>query len=343
MNIQIINPCAYPHWDSLLETSKETTFFQTTAWARVLAESYGYKPLYFTVIENRKLAGLIPVMEIDSWLTGKRGVSLPFTDFCNPVAREPDVFARLFTAVIDHGREAGWKNLEIHGGEAFLAEEPAAERLLIHTLILNPTGSKVSNAFRSSTYRNICKAQKVGVTVNLEHSSAAMAAFYRLHCGTRRRHGLPPQPWAFFENILKYVVAAGKGFVAVAKHLGKIIAAAVFIHFRNGAIFKFGASDRNHHNHRPNNLLMWQAIDWYCGNGFRDLHLGRTEPENQGLLQFKDGWGAAKAEMYYYNYNFKNGRFLANDAGLKSSYRIFKMMPAPLLRLSGKFLYHHVG
>jgi hypothetical protein len=38
-DIQIINPCSYPHWDSLLETSDQTTFFHTAAWAKVLREA----------------------------------------------------------------------------------------------------------------------------------------------------------------------------------------------------------------------------------------------------------------------------------------------------------------
>ena len=44
MNISIINPIKHPDWDDLLLTADRATFFHTTAWARVLSESYGYKP-----------------------------------------------------------------------------------------------------------------------------------------------------------------------------------------------------------------------------------------------------------------------------------------------------------
>ena len=341
--IQIIDPTVYPNWDSLLETSTETTFFHTAAWAKVLNESYGYKPLYFTIIENGKLVGFIPVMEIDSILTGKRGVSLPFTDVCDPVTRDSDVFARLFEAVIAHGREAGWKNLEIRGGNAILDKEPPAAQLVVHTLALNPEAAEVSKAFRDSTYRNILKAQKEGVTVNLEHSSAAMVAFYRLHCETRRHQGLPPQPWPFFENIFELVIAGDKGFVAVAEHLGKIIAAAVFFHFRSEAIFKFGASDRNHLGHRPNNLIMWEAIKKYSQKGFKVLDFGRTELENIGLRQFKNGWDSDEKKLFYYQYDLKKDRFVSTSTRVKSSYAAFKHLPIPILRLTGHLLYRHVG
>ena len=341
--IQIIDPTAYPHWDTLLETSDQTTFFHTADWAKVLNESYGYKPVYFTDIENGKLAGLIPVMEIDSFLTGKRGVSLPFTDLCNPIARDPDVFTQLFEAVIAHGREAGWKNLEIRGGNAILDKEPSAAQLVVHTLALDPEAAEVSKAFRDSTYRNIRKAQKEGVTVNLEQSSAAMAAFYRLHCETRRHHGLPPQPRSFFENIFALVIAGDKGFVAVAEHFDKIIAAAVFFHFHSRAIFKFGASDRNHLDHRPNNLVMWEAVKKYSQKGFKVLDFGRTELENIGLRQFKNGWDADEGKLFYYQYDLKKDRFVSTSTNIRSSYAVFKHLPIPILRLTGHLLYKHVG
>ena len=343
MTIKIIDPTAYPHWDSLLETSDQTTFFHTTAWAKVLNESYGYKPLYFTIIENGQLAGLIPVMEIDSILTGRRGVSLPFTDICDPVTRDPHVFARLLAAVIAHGRKARWKSLEIRGGKAFLEKEPVAARLVVHTLALNPEEAEVGKAFRDSTNRNIRKAQKEGVTVNLEQSSAAMASFYRLHCETRRHHGLPPQPWSFFSNIFKIVIADGKGLIAVASHCGKIIAGAVFFHFHREAIFKYGASDRNHLGYRPNNLVMWEAIKKYSQKGFKALDFGRTELENTGLRQFKNGWDSEENKFFYYQYDLKKDRFVSTSTKIGPSYAVFKHLPIPILRLTGDLLYRHVG
>ena len=88
MNIEIINPIEYPNWDELLLTSDQSIFFQTSAWARVLCESYNYTPLYFITKDNGRLTSLIPVMEVSSFITGKRGISLPFTDYCPPIDRK---------------------------------------------------------------------------------------------------------------------------------------------------------------------------------------------------------------------------------------------------------------
>ena len=278
MKIHIINPIEHPDWDDLLLTADRATFFHTTVWARVLSESYGYKPLYFAAIDNGKLAGLIPVMEIDSFLTGKRGVSLPFTDISHPIADTDDLFQALMEQLTQHGNGADWKYIEIKGGSAFWGKTaaPCAE-YVTHLLDLSTDENALQKTFRDSTRRNIRKACRESVAVTFQHTPEAMAAFYELHCRTRRRHGLPPQPWRFFEKVYAHVVAAGKGVVLLAAHAGKTVAGAVYFFFQDRALFKFGASDRAFQHLRANNLVMWEAIQWLIRNGFRSLHFGRTE------------------------------------------------------------------
>jgi hypothetical protein len=343
MNVTLVDPRNFAGWDALIEGAPQASFFHTAAWARVLSGSYGYRPLYFAAVESGRLIGLIPVMEIDSCLTGKRGVALPFTDLCEPVAPDRAAFERLFERVVSHAEKAGWKGVELRGGERFLSARPLAAGHLGHNLALGPDEAGVEKAFKPNTRRNIRKAGDEGIAVALERSTEAVAAYYRLHCATRRHHGLPPQPRSFFGRIHEHVIAAGHGFVALARHKGRIIAGAVYFHFRDQAIYKFGASDRGHLALRPNNLVMWEAIRWCCRNGIRTFSFGRTEAGNEGLLQFKRGWGAVEQKLNYYRYDLKAGAFTSGAAGPRTSYKLFKLMPAPLLRLAGELMYRHVG
>jgi CelD/BcsL family acetyltransferase involved in cellulose biosynthesis len=343
VNISILNPTNHPNWDSLLLTNDHTTFFHTVAWARVLSESYGYRPLYFTLIEDERLTGLIPLMEIKSFLTGKRGVSLPFTDFCPPVAESAEVFASLLNAVLDHGRKAGWKTVEFRGAGEFLTEAPASAEHLTHMLVLDPDENRVFASFKTNTRRNIRKASEAGLSVSILHSRQAMVEFFRLNSLTRQRHGLPPQPKIFFDKIFEHVISVNKGFVALASHKELPVAAAVHFLFDGEAIYKYGASDKNFQNLRPNNLVMWEAIRWCCQNNFRSFNFGRTEPDNEGLLQFKRAWGTIENKRPYFKYDLKANRFVAGRSGPKTSYGVFKVMPIPMLRLAGNLLYKHVG
>ena len=299
--------------------------------------------MYFTSIEDGKLSALIPLMEIKSFLTGKRGVSLPFTDACHPIAQGSNQFKELLKHVCEHGKKAGWRHIELRGAHNGLNPSTFYTTHYSHSLKLDQDHGKIFSSLKSNVKRNIKRAHKERLQVTRSNTWKAVMAFCRLNCMTRKEHGLPPQPLSFFKNIFNHIISAGKGFVALAVHQKKPIAAAVFFHHGNQGMYKYGASDPKYLSLRPNNLIMWEAIRWYCRNRYKTLCFGRTEPENKGLLQFKRAWGTREKTLNYYKYDLIRNCFITKRAGLKTSYNFFKHMPPPLLRLTGNILYRHVG
>ena len=343
MNHDIVNPLVFRNWDDLLLTNAAADFFHSAAWSSVLSETYGYKPLFFTIIENDELAGLLPVMAIDSIFTGRRGVSLPFTDYCQPIAEKHGIYHQLFNKAVAFGRRAGWKTLEVRGGESFFKTTETWRCYFTHRLKLDPDDQLIGKTFRASTMRNVRLAEKAGVRVNLRHTREAMATFYDLNCKTRRRHGLPPQPWQFFKNVFKHIITCQKGGIFIATHQKRPIAAAVFFCFNRKAVYKYGASDHHALHLRPNNLIMWRAVQWFCANGFQSLHFGRTDLSHSGLRQFKAGWGTREGRLQYYKYDLKRNRFLSRHREPRIGLSAFRVMPMPLLKAAGRALYKHVG
>ena len=199
--ITIVNPLEYPNWDDLLLTNDKSTFFHTSAWARVLHESYKYKPLYFTSIDNGKISALIPVMGVKSFITGKRGVSLPFTDYCQPIVSAETNSQEIIDELIAFGKKAGWRYLEWRGGESYFKDKTPSLFYYGHTLDLTQNDQEIIDTFRKSTKRNIKKAIREGVKVEILNSLESVKEFCRWNCLTRRDHGLPPQPYGFFKKL----------------------------------------------------------------------------------------------------------------------------------------------
>ena len=343
MDLEILNPLEYPGWDELLLTHEDYSFFHTSAWARVLSESYKYKPLYFTSINNGKLSALIPVMEINSFLTGRRGVSLPFTDFCQPIVSDEAQFKETIRQIIEYGKMARWKYIEWRGGESYFQRTQPSLSYYGHALELVPNENELLSSFRESTKRNIKKALKQGVEVIISNSLQSMKDFHRLNCITRKHHGLPPQPLFFFKKVFEHVISRNLGFVALAYHSKRVIASAIYFIFGDKAIYKYGASDRNFQHLRPNNLVMWEAIKWSAQNGFKSFNLGRTEPENDGLLQFKRGWGTKQQNINYYKYDLANQAYSKNNYKVDVFSGLFRKMPTPFLNVLGVLFYKHMG
>jgi CelD/BcsL family acetyltransferase involved in cellulose biosynthesis len=344
LNISIVDPAALPSWDESLRSLPGSSFFHGSSWAAVLRKSYGYKPVYFTLQEGGSMKALLPCMDIASALTGKRGVSLPFTDYCEPIAPDAAHFQEMFHAALAFGRKQNWKYLEIRGGKAFLQKEEPSERHHGHTLDLTAGSQKILSDLRDSTRRNIKKAQKENINLTISTSPDAMKAFYRLNAITRRDHGLPPQPWFFFKNLYDHILSKDMGFVALASLMDQAIAANVYLHSGEEVIYKYGASDRAHQNLRANNLVMWEAIKWSCDQGYKRLCFGRTEPENEGLMQFKSGWGAREHLIQYYRYDLQKSAFVTEHRRVTPLYKkIFGKLPVPILKIMGNILYRHMA
>ena len=340
--IEIINPIDYAGWDELLTSSRECTFFHTSSWAKVLYQTYHYSPLYFTVLNDSRLLALVPMMEINSILTGVRGVSLPFTDFCEPVITNGIQMQTMNSFIREYAREHHWKYIECRGG--YYPGETPEVSVCRHTLALTPDTDRIFSRFDSSTKRNIKKSIREGIRVEIYRSSDAVKKYYHLHCITRKRHALPPQPYSFFRNIHEFVISKNMGFVALAFYREKNIAGSVFFNFQDKCLYKFGASDYAYQHLRANNLVMWEAIKWYAQNGYRSLCMGRTIPDNTGLRRFKLGWGVDEQILNYYKYDLRRDTFVSKALMPNKTYHnIFKVMPVPLLRALGCLLYKHIG
>ena len=112
-----INPLLYRRWDSLLEAHPGSSFFHRTAWAQVLHETYGHLPIYFCRFADGLLKELLPIMEISSPWTGRRGVSLPFTDICLPLQTTKRDRRSLYELAMGHGRHQNWRSLECRSND----------------------------------------------------------------------------------------------------------------------------------------------------------------------------------------------------------------------------------
>ena len=341
--IKIVNPLEYADWDDLLLTNNECSFFQSSGWAKVLTESYHYKPLYFAQIDHERLSALLPLMEVKNLLLGKKGISLPFSDYCPPVALNSKQLRKIIESAISHGKESGWKYVELRGGGDHLQNITSSSSYYNHTLSLENGEKAIFTSLRGSTQRNIKQSLKKKVIVRISNSPDSMKEFYRLHCLTRKRHSLPPQPFHFFKNIYDYIISKGKANILLAS-LGKSnIASALFFHFGVKALYKFGASDAQYNHYRPNNLVMWEAIKWYAGNGYETLDFGRTAFSNNGLSQYKRGWGTEESIINYYKYDFRRDDFVQNHSIVEPLFPIFKSFPVSLLRIIGNVLYRYAA
>ena len=73
-------------WDEFLGRHSRASLFHSTPWLKALNQTYDYPVVGYTTCEpGEELKNALVFCRVESWLTGRRLVSLPFSDHCEPL------------------------------------------------------------------------------------------------------------------------------------------------------------------------------------------------------------------------------------------------------------------
>jgi hypothetical protein len=343
LQTETVDPISDRSWNRDVISHPDYTFFHSAAWAKVLNKTYGHEPAYLRFYRNGNLAALLPIMDVRSFVTGRRGISLPFTDFCGPLIFETENIDLLFPKVVETARERKWKHFEIRERKTFESSAPPAVEFLGHTLDLRAGEEELLRRLKSSVRRALRKGERNELKIEVTNTRKAILEFYQLHVQTRKKHGLPPQPLSFFLNIHEHVLEAGLGFVVIARLGSRAVAANVYFHFGKKAIYKFGASNQKFQDLRGSNLAMWEGIRFLAQSGTESLHFGRTSVGNEGLRRYKLAWGTKEEKLEYLKYDVVAGQWVAaRDVAACIHNSVFSKLPLHLNRMAGAIIYPHL-
>ena len=296
MRLYRIDPTSDARWNELVQKHPKASVFHTVGWLKALRLTYGYKPVVFTTSSpTGELKNGLVFCHINSWLTGSRLVSLPFSDHCEPLTESPDdvnFLIRYLRATLER-RE--WKYLEIRPVEWNFRETAdgigllPAETYYLHTLDLRPDLDKVFRSLdKDCVQRRVERAERAGLIERCGTSENLLKDFYPLFVSTRGRHHVPPIPYAWFRNLMD---CQGPAMEFRLAYQGETpIAAILTLRFRNSVYYKYGCSDAQFNRLGAMPWLLWRAIAAAKSNGATEFDMGRTDEDNAGLLAFKNHW-----------------------------------------------------
>jgi hypothetical protein len=308
-----------------------------------LQKCYGYQSFIVAAIDvGGKIAAGAPFVAVKSPLTGRRWVSLAFTDYCPVLYNDEESLNILTNHLLGLYRSKKSPGIEVRWVLPTQAGIHTLSNYVMHELDLTENPDMLYKAFSKMHQRNIRKSELGKVVVRRSTSREDLPVFYRLHMHTRRRLGVPVQPWRFFDLLWTDIIEPGLGFLLLAYADGEPASAAIFLNYKDTVIYKYGASDEKHWALRPNNLLFWTAIRWSCENGYRVLNFGNSEVGNQGLREFKLGWGTRETSLSRSYIGSEPG---GRTGGVKEKVlsSVIRNSPTLVCRLTGELLYRHFG
>ncbi|MGA8531789.1 MAG: GNAT family N-acetyltransferase [Acidobacteriaceae bacterium] len=344
-DVHELDPLSDPRWPALVATHPLASVFHTRAWLSALQATYGYRPLVLTTCSpDAPLTDALVLCEVNSWLTGRRLVSLPFSDHCEPLLTNSATLETLLLHARNRVEQGSYKRLEIRPhsaqGEAVHSFQPKGGAVL-HRLDLTAPADQLFRSFhKDCIQRKIRRAERENLVYEEGSSEEQLNDFYRLMTMTRRRHGLPPQPLRWFRALIS---AFGPDLkIRIVRKDGVAVASILTLSHRQTMVYKYGCSDASANKFGGTPMLFWQTIQDAKAHGQNELDMGRSDLEDPGLSVFKEHWGSVPTPLTYW-------RYPAKEPGPQSAWKkawadkAIAASPDGLLQLAGNVLYRHMG
>ncbi len=346
-----IDPLADPRWNELVGNHTRSTLFHSSNWLKALSQTYGYTPVaYTTSALGERLQNALVFCRVESWLTGRRLVSLPFSDHCDPLVDTEEDAHLLMTAIEQEASREQWRYIEMRPTLQF---EPSTSlhrstiRYTFHELDLTPDiDTLFRHCHKDSTQRKIRRAEREHLQYCEGSSEALLDIFYRLFTITRKRHHVPPPPRSWFVNLMECFGDALK--IRVALQGQRPVAAIITIRHKNTLTYKYGGCDSGFTNLGSMHFLLWKSIQEAKAAGLQKFDFGRSDADQQGLITFKSRWGSTRSDLHYARYSLSPSSqhfFDLSSSNWKSiaSKFVISHSPNTVLSALGSVLYGHVG
>jgi hypothetical protein len=341
-----LDPLADSRWPEFVARHSRSSVYHSQPWLESLKRTYGYTPVvYTTTPPGSELKNGLVFCHVQSWLTGRRMVSLPFSDHCEPLVDDSQERQELLTCLAQKVEQEKFKYIELRPRGENKDYPPGFGKdceYWQHTLDLSPDLNELfSNFQKDSIQRKIRRAEREGLAYEEGRSRALLGNFHRLMLITRRRHQLPPPPFAWFKNLVDCLGEKLK--IRVASRDGRAVAALLTLSFKNTVVYKYGCSDARFHNLGGMPFLFWKTIEEAKKEGAQELDLGRTDRNHAGLITFKERLGATRSESTYLRFPPSCCQTTNANWKMQMAKRLFSIMPDRVLVTAGKLLYPHIG
>ena len=344
-SVYAIDPLCDQRWTTLVNSHPHSSVFHSRNWLRALRNVYHYDAVAITTCPPEyPLTNAVVFCPTNSWLTGRRFVSLPFSDHCEPLIDQSDQFDKIVVHMKRWVDEDSWKYIEIRPVNRQPAEGTELSRdvtYFLHRLDLRPTTLELFRNFhKDCVQRKIRRSEREKLQYEEGTSEDLLQKFYRLFVLTRRRHYLPPQPLTWFRGLIASFGNELK--IRVASKDGVAIASILTLSHKRSMVYKYGCSDAAFSNLGGTAMLFWKAIQEAKDKGFEEFEMGRSDIDNLGLITFKEHWGASGTLMSYWTYP-RIGVGLSSVWRNKLARRLVPILPDLMLKAVGKLLYRHIA
>ena len=348
MQIYTLNPLIDQRWSALVEQHPDASVFHTRGWLEALRRTYRYEPVVCTTCPpGNELTNGIVFCKVRSWVTGNRLVSLPFSDHCQPLVDRTEDLGYLLMALSKEKQKKKWKYIEFRPvklNPEFIGNkgEFGQDKMFYHfKLDLSSDIDQIYRNIKSDIRKKMRRTERAGYEYEKGSSDRLITQYYKLQVMTRAKQRIPPQPLMWLQNLAECLPTEME--IHLLSLEGQPIAGLVALLFQKTLMWKYSASDPKRDKAGAGKLLMWHSICDAKSRGAVELDMGRCDPNNIGLVEFKSRWGSERGELAYYRTSARQRSSKQQGWQISLAKRMMSLLPEKAYVIAGKLIYRHLG
>jgi len=326
------------NYNNFLNSMKNSMFYHSLKYKFFLEKLLNVESDYFILWDNYKIKGVLPLFYKD----GKYGRiynSLPFYGSNGGIiatdTNSANILIEKYLEIVRNDNIAG----------STLIETPIAN-IDYSNLIFNESDYRIGqwteldykenieesimNSFESSARRNVRKAIKENVTVEIDNTQIDF--LYETHYENITSIGGKAKNKNFFELIDKHFVKEKDYNIYIAKLGDKTIGALLLFYFKDTVEYFTPAIVNEYRNLQALPLIIYQAMVDSSKNGYKNWNWGGTWITQEGVMKFKRKFGAVDKKYKYFIKINNQDIYNSSKEELLSEYDNFYVIPFDKLK-----------
>lgn len=341
-------------WDAFVEAHPLGSIYHLSGWKEVIEESFKHIKSEIITIWNQDsneiIAGL-PVYYVDSIITGKRYVSAPFANFCEPLTSHPEETKILFDYLVGVYDRKRPSYIEVRARPDNRFATPnfvTSTHYLHHFLPLDASPEMLFKKFHKKAVRvPILKAANNNLLLKPAEIEDDVLQFYQIYFKARKNLGLPSIPYKFFQKLWEVFYPSRRMQLILCAFDHNVIGASILLKFKEWVFIEYGHDLFEYRKLCVNHFLDWETIKLAYHEGFKFVSFGRTSLHNSGLIVYKNHWGTTSERLLTHYYPKAWGSETGKQKEASWQYRLTRQLcarsPRSVYELISAFVYRHLG
>jgi len=343
--IRIATPDDAKRWDAFVDQHANGSFCHLYGWANVISKAVGHQTHYLISEDSSgSVCGILPLVEMKSWLFGHTLSSTPFCMYGGAIANQHEQQVALEESAktlaaklnVDY-LELRYQSQQVHLQGMQFTEKSA------HCFFekeIPESDDDILLAIKKKQRAVVRHALKNELDIKVNRD---VDTLYKIYSISVRNLGTPVFSKKLFKSLLEEF-CDNVDILTVYKD-NSALSSVLSFYYKDMVMPYYGGGVEGARRHKSNDLMYYQLMCHAAKKGMNVFDFGRSKNES-GAFKYKSTWGIEPKPLYHYFCLIKATELpdlSPNNPKYQKKIALWQKLPVSVSQIIGPFLSKYLG